>query len=68
MTYKEIMVEVIKTTGKQVKECWIAEVKEHHVLTKWPAPNRGKCKGAPPCPQCAWTEIEQVLKKNGIIK
>ena len=68
MTYAEIMEEVIKTTGKWVKTCWIAEVKEHHGLTRGHAPNRGKGKGAAPCPQWARIAIEQVLKKNGIIK
>ena len=42
---------VKRSTGRgSVKSCWIAEVKRDLGLTKRVAWNRGKGKGAPPCP------------------
>lgn len=68
LTYQKIIEETEKKTRRKLYHtCWIAEVKRHYGLTRGPAHNSGIGKGAPPCPVWAWTAIEQILKKYGLI-
>ena len=49
-TYRQVIAEVQRRTGRTVKTCWIAEVKNEMGLPTRPAWNRGRGQGSPPCP------------------
>ena len=64
MTYAQIQQYASRHLGvapSSVKTCWIAEVKRSRGLTRSPAPNRGKGRGAQPCPLRYWKAIQDVL-------
>jgi hypothetical protein len=53
MTYADIQRKAAALLGVRptsVKTCWIAEIKRQRGETRGPAPNRGRGRGAPPCP------------------
>ena len=60
--YREIMEEVGRRTGRTVKPCWIAEVKNEIGFQTRPAWNRGMGKGSPPCPADLKAEIKRCFE------
>ena len=67
MTYEEIQQRAsleLEVTKSSVKTCWIAEIKREFGLTRGPAPNRGKGRGAPPCPPRYRTVLRSVLREQ----
>jgi hypothetical protein len=66
-TYEQIQEEVRRRYGATVKTCWIADVKEHHGLTRGPAWNRSEMGKANPCPPRYKPMIEGVMRDLGMI-
>lgn len=67
-TYKEIQADVKKHSGRSVKTCWIAHVKELNGLKPRVAPNRKSTKKREvPCPPEIRPIIEHSMKKLGML-
>jgi hypothetical protein len=68
VTYKAIQADVRKRSGRFVKTCWIAHVKELNGLPMRIAPNRrtASCR-AYPCPHWARPLIEDTMRRKGAL-
>ncbi len=67
-TYAEILAYVRETSGRSVKTCWIAHVKELNGLHPSVAPNRISSKVRQnPCEPWARPLIEEAMRHFGMI-
>ena len=68
VTYKEIQEDVRKRTGRTVKTCWIAHVKELNGLSPRTAPNRlSATQREVPCPTEVRPLIELSMRRLGML-
>lgn len=67
-TYKDIQQDIRKQTGRTVKTCWIAHVKELNGLNPRPAANRRSAtKREVPCPVGVRPVIESSMRRLGML-
>ena len=66
-TYKTIQQAVKKASGRTVKTCWIAHVKELNGLSVRTAHNREGAERVYPCPAQVREEIERAMRECGIL-
>ena len=67
-TYRDIQEDVRARTGRTVKTCWIAHVKELNGLPTREAPNRISATGrVAPCPPEMRPAIEESMRSFGML-
>lgn len=67
-TYRAIQEDVKKHSGKSVKTCWIAHVKELNGLRPRQAPNRiSGTQRQVPCPEDMRIVIERSMRRLGML-
>jgi hypothetical protein len=67
-TYELIRLDVKERTGRTVKNCWIAHVKELNQLPRRDAANRqSPDRHVYPCPDWARPYIEAAMRRLGIL-
>jgi len=67
-TYRQIQDDVRAVTGRSVKTCWIAHVKELNGLPRRDAPNRqSPTSRVEPCPPEMRALIEASMRKFGML-
>ena len=67
-TYKALQADVKARTGRTVKTCWIAHVKELQGLSPKPAPNRQGSQRKHPCPCQFRPHIVESLCRFGMLE
>jgi len=67
-TYQDIQEDVKQRSGRSVKTCWIAHVKELNGLPLRRAPNReSPTRRVHPCPEWAQSLIEKSMRHFGLL-
>ena len=61
MTYKKAQIIYKKRYDRNVKTCWIADVKRKHGKTKYHSWNRIGVKPKYPCPDDIFPKLEKIL-------